>query len=797
MRAVGLVVRSELRRRLRGLIFVALLVALGATVTLVAVAGARRTATSFDRMQATSRTHDVLLFAGPVTAGDVRRLRAVPGVAGVGWARGFAVTLPGDRFLTTIGPLDGGLYRDVERLRIVEGRLPRPGAATEVVVGESLARDGGLHVGDVLPIRSFTQDQIDTAPADGTVPEPEGPSLRLRIVGIDRSPSDLGLQSTGGGFVILPRAFVERYGDRIGSFEGSGSALLLVRLDAGSRGVERFLPRVRSLLGDRPFDIDAASVITGGVQESVDVLAIGVAVFGAIAGLASFVAIGLVIGRQVALVAAGQGALRDLGLGRPGRALAASGTMLVAVAVGGFLAVVAAWLASPLLPIGIAGRAEPHPGRDFDATALLAGALTFTIVLVVIAVAAGMRSSRHEEPGPARENRVSALTRALEGLGGRAPTTIGVDLALGSRRRAHAVPVRSSIVGLGLAVFGIASAAVFSASLSGLLDRPGAYGRNWDVQISDDRADVDEHPCLAGAGAPPRDADLVAIARLCSLSTTFEGRAVGAVALVGLRGPIRPTVLEGRAPRTAGEVALGTETMRRFGTTIGDTIMGESPVRRARYRIVGRVVVPSGADVQALADGALLTGAGLERLNDPGNVSTSSSFVVRYREGVDVAAANRRLARRGVDLLNVAAPLEVERLRQVRTLPVVLSGFLAILGLLALGHLLLTTVQRRRRDFAVLKALGFRRAQFSATLAVQATTVAIVGLALGLVAGVLAGAAIWRATAEHVGVFGDVDVPTLVLTGIVVATVVAANVIAAFPARAASRTPAGVTLRTE
>jgi hypothetical protein len=55
---------------------------------------------------------------------------------------------------------------------------------------------------------------------------------------------------------------------------------------------------------------------------------------------------------------------------------------------------------------------------------------------------------------------------------------------------------------------------------------------------------------------------------------------------------------------------------------------------------------------------------------------------------------------------------------------------MVILGTMA--HTLITSVQRRRRDLAVLKTLGFVRGQVAATIAWQATTFAVVALCLGL-----------------------------------------------------------------
>ena len=76
------------------------------------------------------------------------------------------------------------------------------------------------------------------------------------------------------------------------------------------------------------------------------------------------------------------------------------------------------------------------------------------------------------------------------------------------------------------------------------------------------------------------------IANACAVNVTLGGRAIGAVGLTSLRGAIEPTVLEGRAPRSDDEVALGTETMRSLDAEVGR----ESPERAGRtieYRVVG------------------------------------------------------------------------------------------------------------------------------------------------------------------------------------------------------------------
>jgi ABC-type antimicrobial peptide transport system permease subunit len=122
---------------------------------------------------------------------------------------------------------------------------------------------------------------------------------------------------------------------------------------------------------------------------------------------------------------------------------------------------------------------------------------------------------------------------------------------------------------------------------------------------------------------------------------------------------------------------------------------------------------------------------------------------------------------------------------------------LAVLAAGTLAHVLLTSVSRRRRDLALLKTLGFTRAQVQAVVAWQATAFAAVALLIGLPLGVVAGRLAWAGFANAAGVAtqATVDV-SLVLLAIPV-TLVLANLIAAWPARTAARLRPAMVLRAE
>jgi FtsX-like permease family len=479
--------------------------------------------------------------------------------------------------------------------------------------------------------------------------------------------------------------------------------------------------------------------------------------------------------------------------------------MLGALLVGAAIALVAAWFASPLFPFGVAGRAEPHPGLAFDRTSLLGGSAVLLLVLAGIASLSAWRATRPDAMVEQTRNRPSLVARTLEGAGLRPPATIGVGMALERGRGRAAVPVRSALVGVAVAVIGVVAVAVFATSLNHLATTPRAYGASWDGVVDDRKVELADQSKLCG-DVKTRWTDyptVEAVASVCSLGITLGGRAVGALGFTSLRGHIGPTVLEGREPLADDEVALGSETLRALDAQIGDRLTGKSPAGDAEYRVVGRVVVPTVSDPQALADGAIMTGAGLARLANGDSLNSSIAPVVRFRAGVDRGKAERELetlpgiGRPGNGFVPVATPLEVRRVEQLDRLPIALAIFLTVLGAVAVGHLLVTSVQRRQRDFAVLKSLGFGRAQTYRTVCIQATTVALVGVGIGLLVGAALGAFVWRAAAGRVGVLGEVEVPGLALVGIALATVVLANLIAAIPARAAARTPVAVTLRAD
>lgn len=131
-------------------------------------------------------------------------------------------------------------------------------------------------------------------------------------------------------------------------------------------------------------------------------------------------------------------------------------------------------------------------------------------------------------------------------------------------------------------------------------------------------------------------------------------------------------------------------------------------------------------------------------------------------------------------------------------LPLYLAIVFAVAALGSLVHVLLTSARRRRVDLAILRTLGFRGRQVTATVMWQAATLVLVAFAIGAPVGLLLGRLLWQVVATRL--LGVVSEPVLAwgATALMLpVTLVAAVLIASGPAAVARRTKPAAVLRTE
>jgi hypothetical protein len=154
-------------------------------------------------------------------------------------------------------------------------------------------------------------------------------------------------------------------------------------------------------------------------------------------------------------------------------------------AAGGIIAAVLGVALSPLLPVGLARMAEPHPGIDADLLILAAGLAA--AILITTACAAWPRwRATAERPlarlaGPSQRRRtvISRVAAARP-----VSLVMGIRLALHRGAGRTAVPVRSTVASAAVGVAALSAALVFAASLSHLLVSPALYGVTWDAAVT-------------------------------------------------------------------------------------------------------------------------------------------------------------------------------------------------------------------------------------------------------------------------------------------------------------------------
>jgi putative ABC transport system permease protein len=807
MGAVWMLATADVRRRRRGVVIMVLLVGVVGAVVLSTVAGARRSDAALGRFIAYSRASSIEVNAENPTPAQLDAFGRVPGVVDVAALHAYGLSPVGRPNLAIAASVDGKLGTVVDRARIVAGRRADPAVADEITIGEGLAAQAHLGLGGHLDATSITPAQLRRAIAGSDPGTPAGPHVQLRIVGIVRRPLDLGDRAASGGVVVMTPAFDHTYGKRIGLW----STVLRVRTRNGAADVPSVAAAARRLWGRSSF-FSVKDVVSEshGAAGAINVITMALWIFAGVAALAGAVAIAIVLSREIAQVSADQSTLRSLGLTHRQR-LAMSGPRALVVAGGGvILAALGAVAAAPLFPFGIARRADLDPGVHFDWTVLALGIVGLVAFVLLVAFLAALRATRVLSLHRPREARWRGATivDVAGGIGLRPPVTNGLRMALQPGNGETAVPVRSAFLGAVFGVTGIIAVLVFAASLNHVVATPRLYGWTWDFKAPDDSFSTACNRTDFGLAAIPGVADVAAV---CYQDMQVNGRPTIGWGFTQVRGTIDPEVVAGRAPRGPAEVALGAVTLHALGAHIGDIVHGAGPNATHDYRIVGRVVVPQLQDgnVQPLADAAAFSGEGLALISNRDN--TTRYLLGRFARGADRAAVERRInaipqfepPAGSTAFLNdhgVAGPTlppEVDRLRKINWFPLALAGLLATLALIAVGHTLLTGAQRRRRELALLKTLGFDRRQVRATVAWQAMTLAIVGLVVGIPAGLLVGSLVWRAVADGLGVTTTPFVPAFGFLLAIPAVLLAVNLIGFFPGRAAALTRPAVALATE
>jgi ABC-type lipoprotein release transport system permease subunit len=514
-----------------------------------------------------------------------------------------------------------------------------------------------------------------------------------------------------------------------------------------------------------------------------------------VAALAAAVAVGQAVGRHVASARPDVEILRGLGITRSGQTY---GLVLLAVpaAVGGaVLAAATAWLVSPIMPIGLAREAEPDTGFSADWTVLGFGVIAVAVVVVLAATLAAIWQTRPRVAARARPE-PSAVSAALARAGAGPVAANGARLALD--RRAPALPVRSAIAGVAVAILGCVAVLTFSASLDRLLATPDRWGYDWDLLLNFRSAEVD-----AAAERIVGDDRLAAVARWDAGYSFVDDVGLRAYGLNPLQGDIGFSLRSGRQPVSPGEIVLGPDIAERLGVGLGDPVaVAPEPGSddAATVVVVGTALFPDDAD-GSFAEAVGFFGEAFAEHAIAPDLFEASQLVVRLAPGLDVDDVAAALDLEYTGSVSgeslPARPGEVANLAGVRSLPLWLAAFVAVLGIASLGHVLLTTLWRRKRELATLRSVGLTPRQTLGCIMWQSATITVVGLVIGVPLGLVVGDAAWAAIADPIGVATDIDRPMLVYAATACVALAVAAVVALLPGWRAARLPLAGALRVE
>jgi hypothetical protein len=818
---------ATFKHRLGGYLALVLLIGLIGGAAMGAVAAARRTQSSYSAFLASTNPSDVSVHlsipntpAGAIVGYDAKlvdTIRHLPHVSSVeSFAQLNAYPLNPDGTLNNVSvPVQGsvdGLYFDMDRITITQGRMPDPNRVEEVVMSADVAAKFGLHVGSVVPWGFY-------ANADSTEPglfEPnQVPHLRvaLKVVGIGQYNSAVvqdDIEAESSIFVVFTPALTRQLTQCCA--QDSGVAL---RLDGGSRDVAAVEAEItRAVPPGVQLSDTISSIEVAKTQRAIKPESIALGVFGMIAAFATLLIAAQLIGRQLRLGDDDLDALRSLGASPAMAATDGLIGVVGSIVIGALLGLGVAVGLSPLGPIGPVRPLYPTRGIAFDWTVLGFGMLTLIVVLCAAAVVLATTGARRRRYRRSRSMtpRHSRVARLAAAAGPSAPTVVGIRFALEPGRGRNTVPVRSAIFGATLAVVVVVSTVIFGASFHALVSRPALYGWNWDYELSGGGG-VGAVPEKQSAELLKADSDVAEWSGVYFWGAELDGQNVHLIG-ASLNAAVGPPLLSGHGLEAENEIVLGATTLAQLHKHVGDTVVASiDSSTPTTLRIVGTATMPTigfSGFHSTMGEGALLSYQLIPAADRDvvGNVPTGPEAIfVRLRAGVDRRKALDALNRMatsltlptnyGVEVQSVLRPAEIVNFRSMTAMPLFLGVALAIGATSALALTLVTSVRRRRRDLALLKTLGFTRRQLAAAIAWQSTVAVGIGVAIGVPFGLIVGRSLWDLFANEIHAVPEPIVPTLTIALIAIGALVLANLVAAIPAQSAARTPATLLLRAD
>jgi putative ABC transport system permease protein len=735
----------------------ALAVALAGAVALTLVAGTLRTSSAPDRYTTfwgSDQDLTVEQASGPPRVDELAGLHSVRRAEMATFV--FAALLTRgdeglDSFVFAGDP--GGIGA-----RIVAGRAADEHRPGEFVATRKLVETAGLHLGDQLRLVTITQATSDALGFDA--PDPDGPAVTARLVGVIASPGEV--EGAAAPLAVFPRSLLSVGDVGIAASEGG----LILAPGATLHDVRAELDRLPDA---EAFGLQTTQVVPSDVRDAVNTQVRGLAILALIVGFTVLSVLGQLLSRQFRLEASERRILRSLGYSPAQLVQEQAVRTAIPVGIGAAAAGTLAWLASGSFPVGFSRHVEPHPGRHLDLVAHAAGAVILVVAVVLWVGVSQLLDARVRAPRD-RPGLVDRLVPSLPSV----PATTALRFAF-----TPAGPIRTgrtSLVGLTAVFCVLFGALAFGANLEHLVDDPSTYALTFDVYLGQGGNDIG----AAVEGGLEGNPDIGALTLFGTSTLVAGSRTLDVVGMRVVKGRRVPELLAGRLPAAVDEIALGPVAARHLGVGVGDRLSGRAAAGRRSLEVTGIALIPgvNGADV--LGEVGLVSEAGLHGL-DPDSAMSAAGIVIA--PGARPGATARITKATGMETGPLDPPADIINLGRVRTIPNVVALSVGVLGVLSLGHLMVVGVRRRRRDFAVLRAIGAERAWVSRVVHWQATFTAAVVLLIAGPVGTLAGASLYRRFVTDLGARPSTIVPVGWTLALLAALLLLTNLAAAVAVR--------------
>jgi putative ABC transport system permease protein len=214
----------------------------------------------------------------------------------------------------------------------------------------------------------------------------------------------------------------------------------------------------------------------------------------------------------------------------------------------------------------------------------------------------------------------------------------------------------------------------------------------------------------------------------------------------GTRDPRYP-LAEGSAPHGANQVAIDSETAKRTGYKVGDTV---------RLSIDGPVLKPTVTGIFTTDDGNVTAGGSLALFDTAtaqklfGKPGTYDEIDVKAASGTSQTAlqaalekalpADRVETTTGKELADSQARLISSQTSGLKQGLLVFAGIALFVGTFIIANTFTMLVAQRTRELALLRAVGASRRQVTRSVLVEAFVVGLVAAVTGLIAGIGIGA---------------------------------------------------------